>query len=151
MKRLFLFGGMIALSIILNGCVQVQPYPPTQPPPPPPPPEQKRWIDDTFKLGTKNTIRVHVTGQSDNPNKYKICIRNSSGGKNKGLDWKENRKKPVFIARKRGSVVCGEYKPKFVTWKFYRFKNFKYRKAGSYGFDASGYAGKEITFDWIKD
>jgi hypothetical protein len=151
MKRFFFIAVTITLALILNGCVQVQPYPPNNPPAPKPKPKPQKWINETFQLGTRNTIRVHVTGQSNNPKKYKICIRNSSGGKNKGLDWKENRKKPVFIARKQGSVVCGEYNPKFVDWNFYKFKNFKYRKVGSYGFDARAYAGKEITFDWLKD
>lgn len=150
MNRILLFSGVFALSIILNGCVTIQPNPSAEPPPPPPAPTPTvKWIDDTFYLG-KNKLRVHVTGQSNNPNKYRICVRNSAGGKNKGMDWK-NRKKPVFIAKKKNSVSCGEYNPKTVNWKFYRIKGFKYKEIGNYRFNAKAYKGKEITFDWLKD
>lgn len=148
MNKLHILVPIIALAFLLQSCVTVN----TNPPVTPPPPEEKptpKWIDETFYLG-KNKLHVHVTGQSKNPNKYRICVRNSAGGKNKGMDWK-NRKKPVFIAKKKNSVSCGEYSPKKVEWKFYRIKGFKYKTVGSYTFNAKNYAGKEITFDWIKD
>lgn len=125
MKSVFLIAGSIVLSFFLNGCVQVTPYPSGggQPgPPAPPDPPKEKMIDKVFNLGSKNKIRIHVTGKSRDPNKYRICIRNSASGKNKGLDWKTSRKKPVFIARKRNSVTCGEYKPKVVTWTLYEKK-----------------------------
>lgn len=149
MRRILYLTGTIALSLLLYGCVTVQTNPTPQPPPPPPKAE-KKWIDKKFNLG-KNSFHVHVTGQSNDPNKYRICLRNSAGGKNKGMDWKK-RKKPVFIAKKRGQVVCGEYHPKKVAWKFYRIRGFKgYQNIGSYTINAKGYEGKEITFDWLKD
>jgi hypothetical protein len=133
--------------------VQVSPYPPpTNPPPPPPPAPQKesKWIDTSFNLG-KNSFRVNVTGQSNNPQKYRICLRNSAGGKNKGMDWKSGRK-PIMIAKKRGQIVCNEYSPKKVSWKFYRIRGLKgYQNIGNYTFNAKGYAGKEVTFDWVRD
>jgi hypothetical protein len=152
MKRLYTFTFTVALVFILNGCVQVNPYPPpgTSPPPPPPPKQEPKWIDKNFNLG-KNSFHVHVTGQSRDPNKYRICLRNSAGGKNKGMDWKSGRK-PVFIAKKRGQIVCHEYNPRTVAWKFYRIQGLKgYQNIGSYTFNAYNYKGKEITFDWLRD
>lgn len=153
MKNLYILAGVIALSFVLNGCVAVQPYPPPPPPTPAPTPAPKpvaKLIDKKFNLG-KNSFRLHVTGNSRDRQKYRMCLRNSAGGKNKGMDWKE-RKKPVFIAKHRGDVVCHEYNPRKVAWKFYRIRGIKgYQNIGSYTFNAQGYAGKEVTFDWLRD
>jgi hypothetical protein len=149
MKKFSLFIVIVGLSFFLQSCIVIQTPPPGNKPPAPEPETQRKWIDDTFYLG-KNKLRVHVTGQSNDPNKYRICVRNSAGGKNKGMDWKD-RQKPVFIAKKKNSVSCGEYHPKTVEWKFYRISGLKYRTVGSYTINAKGYEGKEITFDWLKD
>lgn len=150
MIKLNVLAGAVALSFVLSSCIAVQPYPPSGGTSPPPPKPEFKWVDKRFNLG-KNSFRVHVTGQSQDPKKYRICLRNSAGGKNKGMDWK-NRKQPIFKAKKRGSISCNEYSPKKVNWKFYRIQGFKgYQNIGSYTFNAKRYAGKEITFDWIRD
>ncbi|MEM9784455.1 MAG: hypothetical protein AAF899_18515 [Pseudomonadota bacterium] len=124
-----------------------QPAPVPQAPPPPP------SIDDYFGTTTgKDRIRIVSGGRSNDASKVRVCLRNSASGKNKGMHFKAG--KPRYVTKRRGDVVCGEHPagPKTVTWYFHRTLGIGAQKfVGTYQFNATGYQGQQVTFDWIDD
>ena len=107
-------------------------------------------IDKNYAFG-KNKIRVYSKGRSNNPNKVRICLHNTSGPKNKAFHFK-SEKKPRYVTKRKGDLVCGEHPagPNTTSWYMYR-QNPIWKIVGTIDFNATGFAGQRVTFDWYDD
>jgi hypothetical protein len=62
--------------------------------------------------------------------------------------------KPRYVTKKKGKWSCGEHPagPHTVNWIFYKTKGLGGMKpVGNYKFNATGFAGQQVTFDWYQD
>ena len=140
-----------ALLPLASACT-ITPMPIAVPTPVPagPPPIN----DDVHSSHRKDRIRVTSRDSgAQNRQKIRVCLENNASGKNKGMHWKFE-KKPRYVAKKRGQVVCGEHPTgnRTVTWHFFRTVGLKKMKhVGSYDIDVSGREGQLITFAWNAD
>ncbi|MGF1625671.1 MAG: hypothetical protein ACFCVH_12370 [Alphaproteobacteria bacterium] len=160
-RRKALAVAAVAVTGMLGACIAMPPAQPGQPsnpggvggPAPVQQPPVAPPIDATF--GTSNPgdqIRIVSGGNSQDPNKVRVCLRNSASGVNKGMHFQPGD--PRYVTTRRGDVVCDEHPagPHTVTWYFHRTEGIgRLRFVGTYQFNATGYAGQTITFDWISD
>ena len=97
-------------------------------------------------------LRVYSTmGASQKPGKVRVCIRNSSSGRNKGLHFKQAGA-PKYVVKRKNGVSCGHYNPgrkTFYLWRNTPFGKWKLRAVRK--LDLSGFAGQQVTFDWVRD
>ena len=102
--------------------------------------------------GKDKAIRMYSEGNSADKSKVRVCLRNVVSGRNKGLHFEPGAKKPRYKVKKKGGRVCGEHPagPHTVTWTFWKRKGVKMVEVGKVKFNASGFAGQKITFDWLK-
>ena len=110
-------------------------------------------------IGTSDrsdAIRVYTGGRAKNPNKIRVCLKNTASGKNKGIHWKLTSK-PKYIARKKGQTVCGEHPTgaRVVTWYVYKRTGLAgikgWRAVGEYRINVRGREGQRVTFNWYRD
>ncbi len=153
-RRTALTVAMVAATGMLGACI-------TMPPPSGggggggggPQPSGGPPIDQVFRTSNSDDrIRIVTGGNSQDPSKVRVCLRNSASGINKGMHFTTGD--PRYVTRRRGDVVCGEHPagPHTVTWYFYRTQGIGDMDfVGTYQFNATGYAGQTITFDWIED
>lgn len=117
------------------------------------PPSQPPSINVTIKTNDRgDLIRLFSTsGGSYKAGKVRVCIANSSSGRNKGLHFKRTSK-PKYVVRKKNDVSCGHYSPgkkTFFLWRNTPFGKWKLRKIVK--LDLSRFAGQQVTFDWVRD
>ena len=117
---------------------------------PPPPPPSLNYSMKTNDRG--DLLRVYSTlNGSQKVGKVRVCIRNSSSGRDKGLHFKRANA-PKYVAKKKNSVSCGHYTPgkkTFYLWRNTPFGKWKLRAVRRV--DLTRYAGQQITFDWVRD
>ncbi|MEM7317453.1 MAG: hypothetical protein AAF408_00375 [Pseudomonadota bacterium] len=136
---------MIGSLAAVSGCkVKQQPVQTASAPP---------SMNFTMKTNSRSDrIRVYSTvGASQKKNRVRVCLRNSSSGRNKGLHYK-NAKKPKFVVKKKNQSSCAHYKPGKRT--FYLWRNTplgKMKLRATRNLDLTGYAGQQVTFDWVQD
>ena len=97
-------------------------------------------------------IRVYSTvGGSQRKGKVRVCLRNSSSGRNKGLHFKDARG-PKYVVKKKNQSSCGHYSPgrkTFYLWKNRVVGGMKLRAVRNV--DLTGFEGQLVTFDWVQD
>ena len=110
-------------------------------------------IDAVFTTSNPgDQIRIVTGGTSVDPGLVRICLRNSASGVNKAMHFATGD--PRYVVRHRGDLVCDEHPagPHTVNWYFYRTEGIGgLQFVGTYQFNATGYEGQTVTFDWIAD
>ena len=138
---------VLAAACALAACKPPKNGPPAQQVAAPP------SMNFTMKTNHRpDRIRVYSTvGGSQATGKVRVCLRNAASGRDKGLHFKR-ASGPKFVVKKRNQYSCGHYSPGRKT--FYFWKNTvlgKMKLRATKKLDLSGYAGQQITFDWIQD
>ena len=101
----------------------------------------------------KDSIRVYTNGRSQDPNKVRVCLHQKASGKNKGMHWRLD-KKPRYVARRKGDLICGEHPTgnRTVSWYLYRPSGIGgWKPVAEYRLNVNGRAGQRIIFAWERD
>ena len=139
----------IAVTLAVTGALAA-----CKPPKKTPPPQaQAPSLNFTMKTNARaDRIRVYSTvGGSQKTGKVRVCLRNSSSGRDKGLHFKK-AKKPRFVVKKKNQSSCGHYSPgkkTFYLWRNNALGKMKLRAVRR--LDLSKFSGQLVTFDWVQD
>ena len=147
---LFKLSAIALIAATATACVPVHKNPGQHPAPDQPAPPSMNMTLKTNDRG--DLVRLFSTmNASQKAGKVRVCIVNSSSGRNKGLHFK-SAGSPKYVVRKRNDVSCGHYTPGKKT--FYLWRNTplgKWKLRRTLRLDLSRFAGQQITFDWVRD